>query len=142
MRESVCDVAVSLDGFITGPGDDTAAFPAEGDHVAAYHDRLRGYGTAVMGRRTYEFGYRFGLRPDARAYPHMDHHVFSRSLDLPEPSEVVVRRDGWRAHVERLRGREGRRSISAAAGPSPEGGADPPRRRRAAPLGLGRGARP
>lgn len=107
MREIIYDVATSLDGFIAGPDDDVSAFPAEGDHVAAYQARLERYATAIMGRRTYEFGYRFGLQPGARAYPHMDHHVFSRSLELPEGSEVSVVRDGWRERVEALRAARG-----------------------------------
>ncbi len=103
MRDVVYDVAVSLDGYIAGPGDDISAFPAEGDHVAAYLDRLASYGTVIMGRRTHEFGYCFGLQPGARASPHMDHHVFPQSPVLPEGSDVAVVRDGWRDYVLSLR---------------------------------------
>jgi hypothetical protein len=52
-----------------------------------------------MGRRSYEFGYRFGLQPGARANPRMDHHDFSRSLVLLEGSDVSVVRDGWRDYI-------------------------------------------
>jgi dihydrofolate reductase len=93
MRRIVYDVAVSLDGYIAGEDDDIPAFPGEGDHVAACLARLETYETVVMGRRTYEFGYRFGLVPGARACPHMDHHVFSRSLSLPGRDVRVVRDD-------------------------------------------------
>jgi dihydrofolate reductase len=107
VRPIIYDVAVSLDGFIAGLGGDISAFPSEGDHVAAYLARLQTYGTVIMGRRTYEFGYRFGLKPGARAYPHMDHHIFSRTLALPPEREVDVVRDGWRDHLEALRRRSG-----------------------------------
>jgi dihydrofolate reductase len=103
LRRIVYDVAVTLDGYIAGPGDDISAFPADGDHVTAYRERLQGYTTVVMGRRTYESGYRFGLRPGARAYPHMDHHVFSRTIALPAARAVEVVRDGWREALEALR---------------------------------------
>ena len=33
MREIIYDAAVSLDGFIAGPGGDASAFPGEGDHI-------------------------------------------------------------------------------------------------------------
>jgi len=33
-----------------------------------------------MGKNTYEFGYKFGLKPGQRAYPHMTHYIFSNSL--------------------------------------------------------------
>jgi dihydrofolate reductase len=107
MREIIYDVAVTLDGLIAAPGDDISAFPAEGDHVEAYRARLATYATVIMGRRTYEAGYRFGLKPGARAYPHMDHHVFSRRIELPEESEVTVVRDNWRAALEALRAAPG-----------------------------------
>ncbi|MGR3320686.1 MAG: dihydrofolate reductase family protein [Pseudooceanicola sp.] len=88
MRDIIYDAAVSADGFICAPGGDISAFPAEGDHVAAYFERLGGYGTALMGRRTYEFGYEYGLAPGADPYPGMDTVVVSRTLDLPAGSAV------------------------------------------------------
>jgi dihydrofolate reductase len=106
MRRIVYDVAVSLDGYIAGENDDISAFPGEGDHVLAYLARLDTYQTVIMGRRTYEFGYRFGLVPGARAYPHMDHYVFSRSLSVPGDAVTVVQED-WLGALRALRGGEG-----------------------------------
>ncbi|MCK8464907.1 dihydrofolate reductase family protein [Aliiroseovarius sp. S1339] len=108
MREIIYDVAVSLDGFIAGPRGDASAFPHEGDHIAPYLDRLAGYGTVIMGRKTYEFGYAFGLEPGARAYPHMDHHIFSTSINLPDGADVSVVRSDWPAHLENLRAARGK----------------------------------
>jgi len=107
MRQIVYDVAVSLDGFIAGPDGDISAFPADGDHLQPYLDRLAGYETVIMGRGTYEFGYRFGLLPGARAYPHMDHHVFSRSLSLPEAADVTAVREDWADALVALRAGDG-----------------------------------
>lgn len=107
MREIIYDVAVSLDGFIAAPGGDASAFPGDGDHIAPYFDRLAGYGTVIMGRRTYEYGYGFGLEPGARAYPHMDHHIFSTTINLPDTSDVNVVRSDWLSHLETLRARKG-----------------------------------
>lgn len=107
MRRIIYDVAVSLDGFIAGPGGDISAFPAQGDHLQPYFDRLAGYETVIMGRSTYELGYRFGLAPGARAYPHMDHHIFSRSLSVPDPSAVTVVRERWAETLSDLRAGSG-----------------------------------
>lgn len=104
MRRIIYDVAVSLDGFIAGPDGDISAFPAEGDHLQPYLDRLAIYQTAIMGRGTYEFGYRYGLKPGARAYPHMDHYIFSRGISLPADCAVTVVREGWIAELDALRG--------------------------------------
>lgn len=107
MRRIIYDVAVSLDGFIAAPGNDISAFPMEGPHVAAYQARLATYSTVIMGRKTYEIGYRFGLQPGARAYPHMDHHIFSSSISLPDGAEVSVHREDWLHAIDRLRAASG-----------------------------------
>ena len=107
MRKLAYDVAASLDGFIAGRDGDVGAFLPEGDHVDAYLGRLQDYDTVVMGRRTYEFGYRFGLRPGDRAYPHMAHHVFSRSIDLPPGAAVSIVRSDWLATIDRLKSADG-----------------------------------
>lgn len=107
MREIIYDVAVSLDGFIAADGGDVSAFPQAGPHADAYFQRLEGYGTTLMGRTTYEFGYRYGLEPGQRAYPHMDHYVFSTGIELPIPCDVTVVRAQWRAKVLDLRGQPG-----------------------------------
>jgi dihydrofolate reductase len=106
-RKLIYDVAVSLDGFIAGPGGDISLFVPEGDHVAAYLERLKTYSTVVMGRRTYEFGYAFGLEPGKRAYAHMDHHVISKTLALPEEREVEIVREDGAAFVAALKRAEG-----------------------------------
>lgn len=108
MRYLVYDVASSLDGYIAAPGDDISAFPLEGDHVAAYHQRLASYNTVVMGRRTYEFGYGFGLKPGMRAYPHMRHFIFSRSLSLPKLSQVDAVSDNWLQTIDALKAEPGK----------------------------------
>lgn len=91
----IYDVAVSIDGYIAGPGEDISKFAREGEVVDNYLKRLETYSCAIMGRATYEFGYRFGLEPGRNPYPRMKTVVFSDSMRLPEDSEVTVvpRRD-------------------------------------------------
>lgn len=103
MRKIIYDVAASLDGYIAGPGEDISLFPHEGDHVQAYLERLTGYDTVIMGKNTYEFGYKFGLEAGAKAYPHMRHLIFSSSIDLPSNCDVEVVRDGFESAVKALK---------------------------------------
>jgi len=63
LQPLIYDVAVSIDGYIAGPGGDIAGFAFEGPVVEDYAARLKTYGTAIMGRGTYEFGYRYGMEP-------------------------------------------------------------------------------
>lgn len=82
MRKIVYYVASSLDGFIAGTNEDISGFVYEGKGVDQYLQDLQSFDTTIMGRKTYEFGYRFGLTPGALAYPHMKHYIFSNSLVL------------------------------------------------------------
>ncbi len=107
MRRVIYDVAISADGFIAGPGARLQDFVHDGAHVSAYGARLASYGTVIMGPRTYEAGYGFGMQPGDKPYPHMDHHVFSRTLLLPEGCGVEIVRDDWLGEVDRLKARPG-----------------------------------
>ncbi|MFY1709835.1 dihydrofolate reductase family protein [Tritonibacter scottomollicae] len=92
MHPIIYDVAVSLDGFISGVSGDISKFAPEGPVVDGYLKRLETYKTAIMGRNTYEFGYDFGLEPGQNPYPHMRTVVFSDTLELPEQAEISVLR--------------------------------------------------
>lgn len=88
MHPIIYDVAVSIDGFIAGPSEDVSQFPHSGKIVEDYQTRLQSYKTCFMGRKTYEFGYRFGLKPGKNPYPWMRSIVISESLVLPSNSKV------------------------------------------------------
>ena len=75
-------VAISLDGYIAGADEDISLFVGEGSGLDKYLNDLKTFQTVIMGRKTYEFGYKFGLKPGQPAYPHMQHHIFSKSLEL------------------------------------------------------------
>lgn len=90
MQPVIYDVAVSIDGYIAGPAGDISQFAHDGPVVDDYLDRMAAYSTAIMGRATYEFGFRFGLKPGQNPYPHMKTFVFSDSLILPDGSDVAV----------------------------------------------------
>ncbi len=80
MNKIVYYVASSIDGFISGENEDISGFLGEGNGVQKYLADLKKFETVIMGRKTYEFGYKFGLKPGDPPYPHMDHYIFSESL--------------------------------------------------------------
>lgn len=90
MRKIVYYVASSLDGFIAGIDDDISMFIPKGKGVDKYLSDLQHFKTVIMGRRTYEFGYKFGLVPGQPAYPHMIHHIFSDTLKIDHLSDNVL----------------------------------------------------
>lgn len=107
MRRIIYDVAVSRDGFIAGPNGDVSIFPHSGDHVDAYNKRLATYDTVIMGRHTYEFAYQFGLPAGAKAYPHMEHYIFSEKLELPDTAEVTAVRSDFSVKLRDLKAQKG-----------------------------------
>lgn len=89
MRSINYYVATSLDGYICGPNEDISGFVQESTGVEEYLTDLKEFDTVIMGRRTYEFGYQFGLIPGQPAYSHMDHIIFSESLRFDDPHDQV-----------------------------------------------------
>ena len=89
MQKIIYYVASSIDGFIAGPNDDISKFIPGGKGVGKYLSDLQNFETVIMGRRTYEFGYQFGLIPGQPAYPHMTHHIFSETLKIDQLAENV-----------------------------------------------------
>ncbi len=107
MRKLIYYVAASIDGFISGPKDDISGFVASGRGVDQYLQDLLHFDTVIMGRRTYEFGYQYGLVPGQPAYPHMQHYIFSETLKLSNshPSVEVIRLN--LQEIERIRNLQG-----------------------------------
>ncbi|MFT5890703.1 MAG: dihydrofolate reductase [Dokdonia sp.] len=94
MKKIIYYVATSLDGFISGPNNDVSNFVGEGNGVEKYLSDLKEFSTVIMGRKTYEFGYLYGLEPGQLAYPHMEHYIFSDSLHLENAHDLL--------HIEAL----------------------------------------
>jgi dihydrofolate reductase len=94
MARIIYYVASSIDGFIAGQNDDISDFAAGGKGVDKYLADLQKFQTVFMGRKTYEFGYNYGLEPGQPAYPHMEHFIFSESLKIENLAETV--------HIENL----------------------------------------
>lgn len=89
MRKIIYYVATSLDGFIAGKNNDISMFAMEGEGVEQYSYDLESFDTVIMGRKTYEFGYQFGLKPGKAAYPNMEHFIFSDHLRFEDADENV-----------------------------------------------------
>jgi len=96
-------VGTSLDGYISGENEDVSAFVAGGNGIQQYLDDLKSYETVIMGRKTYEFGYKYGLQPGAPAYPHMEHYIFSNSLSFDNPSDQIKIKDIDIDEIEKIR---------------------------------------
>lgn len=85
MRKLKYHVASTLDGFIAHEDHTVDGFLPEGDHVSGYLESLKkDYDTVLMGRKTYEFGFQFGVTDP---YPWMKQYVLSRTMEKsPDPN--------------------------------------------------------
>jgi dihydrofolate reductase len=72
--------------------------------VDDYLARRDAYRMTIMGRRTYEFGYNYGLRPGDNPYPHMRTLILSKTLSLPPKSAVEQIGTDAVAFVRQLKG--------------------------------------
>ncbi|WP_179336302.1 dihydrofolate reductase family protein [Winogradskyella costae] len=94
MGKIIYYVASSLDGYIAGKNDDISQFILQGKGVEKYQSDLAKFKTVIMGRRTYEFGFQYGLEPGQPAYPNMEHYIFSNSIVIENLAESV--------HIEKI----------------------------------------
>ena len=92
MRKLKYHVATTLDGFIAHQDHTVGGFMDEGEHVTDYFNSLKNdYDVVLMGRRTYEFGFQFGVTDP---YPWMKQYVFSRTMEKsPDPNVELVSED-------------------------------------------------
>jgi dihydrofolate reductase len=107
MRKIVYYVACSIDGFISGLNDDISGFVGTGNGVDKYLADLANFDTVIMGRNTYEFGYKYGLQPGQPAYPHMKHYIFSNNLKLENPNPQVQVKKLDLTEIDKLKKEEG-----------------------------------
>ncbi len=91
MKKIVYYVATSINGYITGANEDISLFIQQGEGVDKYFEDLKSYKTVIMGRKTYEFGYKYGLPKGHPAYSSMKNYVFSENLKLDNcHSDLII----------------------------------------------------
>ncbi|MCT2582676.1 dihydrofolate reductase family protein [Actinophytocola gossypii] len=106
MRTLTYFVAVSMDGYIAGPGDEVDVYPTPDAYVAhlaaEYPETMpshvrphlgiadapnRRFDTVVMGRGTYQPGLDLGV---TSPYAHLRQYVVSTTTTSPDPAVTVV----------------------------------------------------
>ncbi|MEN0047439.1 MAG: dihydrofolate reductase family protein [Bacteroidota bacterium] len=107
MRKIIYYVASSLDGYIAGENEDISLFAMTGAGVDQYRKDLLEFDTVIMGRKTYEFGYQYGLKAGQKAYPHMKHYIFSDTLVFEHADEGVYTEKLNLARIDALKAEAG-----------------------------------
>ena len=108
-RKLVYYIAATIDHYIAREDETVDGFVMEGPHVADYLDSLKEYDTVLMGRNTYEWGYRYGVMPGepSPVYAGMMHYIFSRSMKDYQHERLKVVREDAGDFVQRLKRQPG-----------------------------------
>ena len=104
MTEIIYHVATTADHFIAGPDGeaDESIFKFDEEVVADFLNSVKQYDIVLMGRKTYEHGYQFGMKPGERSgvamasNPEMKHYIFSQTLDFKSNEHVELIREKGR----------------------------------------------
>ena len=106
MRKLKYHVAITLDGFIAHTNHTVNGFVEEGEHVTDYFVSLKNdYDIVLMGRRTYEFGFQFGV---TNPYPWLRQYVISRSMAQSPDANVELVSQNIFEFVKELKEEEGK----------------------------------
>ncbi len=103
MTELVYHVATSLDGFICDRKGGTSDFLPEGDHIPDFLNSINDYSSVLMGKRTYEYGFQFGLKAGEQGYKGLKHYIFSKSFDFPSNDGVELVKTDAAAFIRKLK---------------------------------------
>lgn len=105
MRKLQYYVASTVDGFIGHEDGSVNGFLENGEHVADYLESLKQFDVVLMGRKTYEFGFQFGV---TNPYPWMKQYVFSRTMTESPDENVELVSENIVELVRKLKGEPGK----------------------------------
>ena len=105
MKKIIYYVACSVDGYISGLDGDVSQFVYTGKAVERYLEDLKSFQTVIMGRNTYEFGYKFGVKPGepSPVYAHMKHYIFSDTMSFETHNAQVEIRKLVADEIDRIK---------------------------------------
>lgn len=105
MRKVTYGGAISLDGFLAGPGEAVDWLRWSDDSARISAESFKGVDAMLMGRKTFEFALRMGGGPPLKD---VTSYVFSRTLEeLPEGTDAVLIGEDAADFVRRLKGEPG-----------------------------------
>lgn len=108
MRSINYHIAISIDGYISHEDGGIDGFLMEGEHAEEFVQSMKQYDTVLMGRKTYEFGFQYGLEPGQPAYPNLKHYIFSESLGFDSSENVRLIKSNILETINDIRSENGK----------------------------------
>jgi dihydrofolate reductase len=108
-RKLVYYVAITIDRFIAREDGTADGFVMDGPHIADYLNSLRDYDTVLMGKKTYEAGYQYGVAPGepSPVYSGMMRYIFSENMESYQRERLQVVREDAADFARRLKRQPG-----------------------------------
>lgn len=88
MRKLIYHIATSLDGYIAHPDGSVDGFLMQGPHAEEFFQSLSEYDTVLMGRGTYDFGLKMGLKLGKAPYPMLQNYVLSKHSNFEKGENI------------------------------------------------------
>jgi len=109
-RKVIYYIASTVDGYIADADGNTEDFAMTAQYIPDYIRDLQDYDTVLMGKHTYEAGYKYGIEPGqpSPTYGHMMQYVFSQSMEPYQHEQLQVIRDDPAQFVQSLKTQEGK----------------------------------
>ncbi len=109
-RKVIYYIASTINGNIADIDGNTEDFSMTAQYIPDYMNSLQDYDTVLMGKHTYEAGYKYGIEPGqpSPTYGHMMQYVFSQSMDRYQTDQLQVIRDDPATFVESLKEQDGK----------------------------------
>lgn len=109
MASLIYHIAVTVDNFIAdlnGKADDSV-FLYSGEHVTDFLEDVKGYDAVLMGWKTYEYGFQFGLKPgEPSAFKDLKHYIFSSSMQFDSNEKVELVNGDAVGFIKKLKAKE------------------------------------
>lgn len=93
MTKLIYHIATTLDNFIADSNGDAgdSIFHYEGEHTEDFLVDIQQYDAVLMGRKTYEYGFKFGLKPgEPTGFKGLKHYIFSKTMNFESNHEVEL----------------------------------------------------
>ncbi|MBM7587145.1 dihydrofolate reductase [Bacillus pakistanensis] len=105
MTELIYHVATTVDHFIADPSGvaDQSIFFYEGDHASDFISAIQQYDAVLMGGKTYEWGFQYGLKPGEPGYKGLKHYIFSKTMDFESNDEVELVKTDAAEFIKKLK---------------------------------------
>lgn len=109
-RKVVYYIASTINGNIAGADGNTEDFSMTAQYIPDYISSLQEFDTVLMGKDTYEVGYKYGIEPGqpSPTYGHMMQYVFSQSMKQYHSEQLQVIRDDPAEFVRTLKMQDGK----------------------------------